>query len=111
MSKDQFTSGVERIARHYASDETTFGRALLDLKKLGLSSDEAMNTLQNWKKENVIGERQQTIAHGDLVAENERLRKALERIIERSKNIELGTSKVLDMRSIADVALSSKEGE
>lgn len=45
----------------------------------------------------------------DLKAENERYKNALNEIIERSHNDPLGTSKVVDMRNIADLALTSEK--
>lgn len=40
-----------------------------------------------------------------LEAQYQQAREALERIVERSRNFELGTSKVVDMRNLASAAL------
>ncbi len=46
-----------------------------------------------------------------LKAENDRLREALEKIIERSENEQLGTGKVVDMKKIACTALQHVVGK
>lgn len=44
----------------------------------------------------------------ELEAQYQQASEALERIVERSRNFELGTSKVVDMRNLASAALKGK---